>query len=317
MGAGGMGGGEADPKRQATTPVVLFNNLPTVTDTQGQRVITTHSLFTLCGMYGDVVRVRFLNQPTQALVELASVRQAETARVHLDKLPLYDTLVRCYGATNDRVVGGGKGGKGGYDPYGFYEYTGSKLHRFNNPKSYDNIASPKPSLIVWGHPDGYPEADLLAVFLNYGTIEQYKEVRAGPMPMLQVQLESTDQAAVTLLNLHDLPITLGDRHQNLRLNFAKENLHAPAADHEVAMFNVMLKGLPEDFTNEELYEVIAPFGNPKRYTVWKDKTTGRGRGFALVDYSSAEEAKAMIMGLNGHILPGRQIPLTATSKYVH
>eukprot|EP01064_Diplonema_japonicum_P020048 TRINITY_DN2906_c0_g1_i1.p1 TRINITY_DN2906_c0_g1~~TRINITY_DN2906_c0_g1_i1.p1 ORF type:complete len:536 (+),score=142.31 TRINITY_DN2906_c0_g1_i1:75-1610(+) len=313
-GGRGQGKGRHDDK-SATTPVVLFNGLPTITDTTGRRVVTTDSLFVLCGCYGDVVKVKFLKEPTQALVEMTSVRQAETVRMHLDKLVLFGTPIRAHGATNDNV----SKTKGQVtDVMKYWEYHGSKLHRFTNAKSYDNIACPKPTLVVWGYPDGYPEADLLLVFANYGTIEAYK---VGPQgnsgQMLLIQLETTDQATVCLLNLHDLAVSGdGGKTSNLRINFAKENIHTPSEDHPQTFCNVIVKGLPEDFTNEQLFDLFSPYGNMKRHTIWKDKTTSKSKGFGLVDYSSVEEAKAAIHALHGTLMPGGTAPLQVSSKYI-
>eukprot|EP01059_Diplonema_ambulator_P012384 TRINITY_DN2268_c0_g1_i1.p1 TRINITY_DN2268_c0_g1~~TRINITY_DN2268_c0_g1_i1.p1 ORF type:complete len:504 (+),score=96.54 TRINITY_DN2268_c0_g1_i1:121-1632(+) len=270
-------------EKQASTPVVLFNGLPTITDTTGKRVITTDSLFVLCGCYGDAVKVKFLKEPTQALVEMTSVRQAETVRVHLDKLVLFGTPIRVHGATNDGVSKS-KGQQ--MDVMKYWEYYGSKLHRFTNAKSYENIACPKPTLVVWGYPEGYPPEELISVFANYGTVEAYK---IGPQgntgQLLLIQLETTDQATVCLLNLHDLPITGESKSSNLRLNFAKENIHTPSDDNQQTFCNVMVKGLPDDFTNEQLYDLFSPYGTMKRHTVWRDKQTSKSKGFGLVDYT--------------------------------
>ncbi|KAJ9459362.1 Polypyrimidine tract-binding protein-like protein 3 [Diplonema papillatum] len=311
---GGKGGGKADA-RQASTCVVLLNGLPTLADTTGKRVITTDSLFLLCGLYGDVQRVKFLSQPTQALVELGTVRQAEATRVHLDKTMLYGTPIRVHAATNDHV-GKNKGQQ--YDAFVFWDYTGSKLHRFLNAKSYDNIASPKPTLVVWGYPEGFSEADLLPMFGNYGTVESFKMGPKGTAQLLLIQLQNADQASVALLNLHDVPITTADgtNTSNLRINFAKENIHTPSEDSPQTFCNVKVKNLPLDFTNEDLYELFSPYGVLKRHTIWKDKNTAQSLGFGLVDYTSPEAGKEAIAALNGKTLPNCDTPLLVTSKYL-
>ena len=60
-------------------------------------------------------------------------------------------------------------------------------------------------------------------------------------------------------------------------------------------------------TEAGLTEAFAPFGQVSRATLVTDRDTGRARGFAFVEMSTAEEAQAAIKGLDGQSLDGRQI----------
>ena len=268
---------------QAHTPVLLFNAIPVVHDTEGNRVVTCDSLFTLAGVFGDVKKVKFLKDPSKALVEMMSVRQAECARVHLDKATLYETSFRVYGANNESIVNPPDAAQ---DLYDYMDYGRNKLHRFNNIKSYENIASVKATLVIWGFPEGFGDDDVVKIFMNYGTVEG---VKAGPKgqqrSMFLVQLESSDQATVCLLNLHNLPVTdaEGATH-NIRINYAKSNIHTSAIDEREPDVNVMVKGIPHTYTKEDLHALVAPFGEVRRHTIWEDKEC-RSKGFGLVAFA--------------------------------
>ena len=268
--------------RPASTPVLLLSGIPTISDTLGKRVMTTDSLFVLCGCYGDVQRVRFMKEPTQALVELATVRQAECVRVHLDRLILFGSSLRVFGATNPGI----RRENSDHDILKYYEYTGSKLHRFYDSRSYENMASPKPTLVVWGFPEACAPSELLTAFANYGTLESYKlGPKSGGHQLLMIQLETIDQSAVCLLNLHDFPVTAGDTTTHLRINFAKENIHEPLSDTSQTVANAIVKGLPDKFSEQDLYNLFSPYGELRRYTIWKDKATAKSKGFGLVEYT--------------------------------
>jgi cold-inducible RNA-binding protein len=60
-------------------------------------------------------------------------------------------------------------------------------------------------------------------------------------------------------------------------------------------------------TEAELTETFSAYGTVARATIVTDRETGRARGFAFVEMSSASEAQAAIDGLDGKSLDGRQI----------
>lgn len=60
-------------------------------------------------------------------------------------------------------------------------------------------------------------------------------------------------------------------------------------------------------TEAELSEAFSTYGTVTRATLVTDRETGRARGFAFVEMSTPEEAKAAIDNLDGKSLDGRQI----------
>ena len=59
--------------------------------------------------------------------------------------------------------------------------------------------------------------------------------------------------------------------------------------------------------DESLHQAFSQFGTVTSAKVMMDRDTGRSKGFAFVEMSSAEEAQAAITGLNGMSVSGRSI----------
>lgn len=60
-------------------------------------------------------------------------------------------------------------------------------------------------------------------------------------------------------------------------------------------------------TSEELRDAFAAVGNVESASVIEDRDTGRSRGFAFVEMSTAEEAAAAIEQFNGKEFGGRNL----------
>lgn len=65
--------------------------------------------------------------------------------------------------------------------------------------------------------------------------------------------------------------------------------------------------LPFDTTNADLEALFGEVGTCESASVITDRATGRSRGFAFVEMSSASEAQQAITTLNGRELNGRQL----------
>ncbi len=65
--------------------------------------------------------------------------------------------------------------------------------------------------------------------------------------------------------------------------------------------------LPHSTTDAQLRELFLPFGNPDSVKIITDRDTGASKGFAFVEFASADVAKKA-MTLNGKDFGGR--PLT-------
>lgn len=66
-------------------------------------------------------------------------------------------------------------------------------------------------------------------------------------------------------------------------------------------------GLPYSMTSEDLEEAFKAYGTVASATVIIDRDTNRSKGFGFVEFSSDDEAKAAIDGLNDKELGGRRI----------
>jgi RNA recognition motif-containing protein len=63
-----------------------------------------------------------------------------------------------------------------------------------------------------------------------------------------------------------------------------------------------------DATEDQVKDLFTGYGTPESVRVITDRDTGRAKGFGFVEFSSDQEAKAAISGLNGQEFQGR--PLT-------
>ncbi|RJP47836.1 MAG: RNA-binding protein [Anaerolineaceae bacterium] len=65
--------------------------------------------------------------------------------------------------------------------------------------------------------------------------------------------------------------------------------------------------LPYSATEEELTALFGQAGTVTSVAVIKDRETGRSKGFAFIEMSTAEEAQKAISMLTGHMLGGRDL----------
>lgn len=65
--------------------------------------------------------------------------------------------------------------------------------------------------------------------------------------------------------------------------------------------------LPYSATEEELKTLFGQAGTVTSVAVIKDRETGRSKGFAFVEMSTADEAQKAISMLTGHMLGGRDL----------
>lgn len=65
--------------------------------------------------------------------------------------------------------------------------------------------------------------------------------------------------------------------------------------------------LPYAATEAELSALFGQAGTVTSVAVIKDRETGRSKGFAFVEMSSADEAQKAISMLSGHMLGGRDL----------
>ena len=73
-------------------------------------------------------------------------------------------------------------------------------------------------------------------------------------------------------------------------------------------------GLPFSTSEDRLREVFAQAGQVESAVVVTDRDTGRSRGFAFVEMSSASEAGRAISELNGREVGGRPINVSEAKE---
>ncbi|CAN0897368.1 SUPPRESSOR OF ABI3-5 [Linum grandiflorum] len=79
---------------------------------------------------------------------------------------------------------------------------------------------------------------------------------------------------------------------------------------------VVVKGLSEKTTEEDLYQMLAEWGPLRHVRVIKERNSGISRGFAFIDFPSVEAARAMMdkFGDEGLVLDGRKVFFVYSSK---
>lgn len=65
--------------------------------------------------------------------------------------------------------------------------------------------------------------------------------------------------------------------------------------------------LPKDVSNEQLDELARPFGTLESAEIVTDRSNGQSRGYGFLLYTSEEDARAAITGLDGKDLHGQVI----------
>ncbi|KNA09587.1 hypothetical protein SOVF_152290 isoform B [Spinacia oleracea] len=72
---------------------------------------------------------------------------------------------------------------------------------------------------------------------------------------------------------------------------------------------VVVKGLSQKTTEEDLYQILAEWGPLRHVRVIKERNSGISRGFAFIDFPSVDAAQAMMdkVGLEGLVVDGRKL----------
>ena len=62
---------------------------------------------------------------------------------------------------------------------------------------------------------------------------------------------------------------------------------------------IYVGNLSPDSTEQNLRDLVTPFGKPDSVSLVMDKATGKAKGFGFVEFAKDSEANAAIAGLNG------------------
>jgi len=153
------------PSQNPEGCVLLVINLP-----EGK--VNPDMLFTLFGVYGDVIRIKILwNKKDTALIQFATPQQAALARTHLDKVELIDRKLSIIVSKNKEVAPPPAVCKFQNDTT--RDYSDSPLHRFSRPgnRNERHVAAPSSSLHVSNLPDDVSPEDLKLFFSGSGEEE--------------------------------------------------------------------------------------------------------------------------------------------------
>jgi len=192
--------------------VLLVNNL-----TPGQ--IDCDKLFTLFGVYGDVIRVKILfNKRDTALIQFASPQQAQTAQIHLNRLFLHTKEINVNVSKHTEVALPQKD-----EPESAAltkDYTNSPIHRFRHrgARTTKNINPPSQVLHISNIYDGATEEGLRKIFATE-TTSAIVQFFPSNRKMGYVKLDNAHEGVLALMRLHNSK--LGDKY--MRISFSHKD----------------------------------------------------------------------------------------------
>ncbi|XP_076805027.1 polypyrimidine tract-binding protein 1-like [Clavelina lepadiformis] len=182
--------------------------------------ITPQILFTLFGVYGDVIRVKILFQKkSNALVQMSDDQQAQVAMKYLHGVKLLGRSLQVVLSKHSQV----QLPKEGQDAANLtQDFSNSSLHRFKKPgsKNFQNIFPPSDVLHLSNIPPETTEDDLVEHFNIYGTVKAFKFFQKDRR-MALIQMSGLDEAVKCLVMLHNLK--LSDTN-HLRVSFSKGHI---------------------------------------------------------------------------------------------
>lgn len=194
-------------------PVLLTSNLD-------EQLATPEALFTLFGVFGDVIRVKILfNKKDNALVQMADANQAQVAQSYLDKQRVFGKNIRVTRSKHLIVQMPRESNQS--DAGLTKDFTNSPLHRFKIPgsRNYLNIYPPSNTLHVSNIPPTIEEKDMHKAFKSACGFE-FSSFKFFPKDrkMALVKFNSIEHATIALIKMHNYQIS---DENNLRVSFSK------------------------------------------------------------------------------------------------
>jgi len=180
--------------------VLLVTHLPDATSPLG----TPEGLLTLFGVYGDVLKLKFMQKSAtsrSALVEMDTPMQAMEAQRHLDRCPLG-------GATLSVVVSRQQQIK----DRSAMEFFNHPEHRYRGdagPRWQKNLSPPSTKLHVSHLQHGTNEQILRGIFGMHGTVQSVRVFGNNPQMsnMAIVEMDSIHSAVAALILVHNKNIS--------------------------------------------------------------------------------------------------------------
>ncbi|KAJ6867534.1 SUPPRESSOR OF ABI3-5-like isoform X5 [Populus alba x Populus x berolinensis] len=106
------------------------------------------------------------------------------------------------------------------------------------------------------------------------------------------------------------------RHERNERRRDREDKRHPGHYDMVPSATVVVKGLSQKTTDEDLYQILAEWGPLRHVRVIKERNSGISRGFAFIDFPSVGAASAMMdrIGDDGLVVDGRKLFFEYSSK---
>lgn len=201
------------PGANPSGPVLLVSNLD-------EQLATPEALFTLFGVFGDVIRVKILfNKKDNALIQMADANQAQVALGYLDKQKVYGKTIRVTRSKHQLVQMPRDGNQS--DAGLTKDYTNSPLHRFKIPgsRNYLNIYPPSNTLHISNIPATIDEEEIQKAFTDACGFE-CSSFKFFPKDrkMALMKFNTIEQATIALIKMHNYQI---NSDNSLRVSFSK------------------------------------------------------------------------------------------------
>jgi len=197
-------------------PVLLVSNID-------EQLAIPEALFTLFGVFGDVIRVKILfNKKDNALIQMADAAQAQVAQGYLDKQRIYGKIIRVTRSKHQLVQMPRDGNQS--DAGLTKDFVNSPLHRFKIPgsRNYLNIYPPSNTLHISNIPAIVDESHLSKAFkeqcgFDFTSFKFFPKDRK----MALMKFGSTEHATIALIKMHNFQIS---EENNLRVSFSKMSI---------------------------------------------------------------------------------------------
>ncbi|KAM7536607.1 hypothetical protein Aperf_G00000084073 [Anoplocephala perfoliata] len=201
------------PMNNNGSTVLIVSNL-------NEERVYPDALFTLFGVYGDVVRVKIMfNKKDTALIQFNDSQQAVLAMQFLNQKVLWGQPMKIAISRHNYV----QLPKEDKDNHLTKDYSNNLLHRFRKPnsKNYQNIYPPSHVLHLSNIPPSVTEDDVRTLFHSKGFEVVGFRFMQKDNKMALVQLESVESAMEALIALHNTQLS---ENSHLRISFSKSAL---------------------------------------------------------------------------------------------
>lgn len=201
---------QAAPLQPGAT-VLLCSNL-------NEEAVTCDDLFTLFGVYGDVMRVKILfNKKDHALIQLADPSMASNALEHLSNAILHGKAIHIAPSKHASITGPKSNAVDDTEANLTKDYSDSPLHRFRRSrgKNFQNIFMPIKTLHLANISEDSGEEDIRKMFGEHGTVADFKFFHNDNRQAM-LQMADVEQAILTLIRCHN--------QNHIKVSFAKKEM---------------------------------------------------------------------------------------------